>query len=190
METLKVGYCLTGSYCTFRKSLTALADLLEKGFEVYPMMSENAYHTDTRFGKAKDFVATIEQMTGKKVLSTISEVEPIGPKKYIDVMVLSPCTGNTLSKLANGITDTAATMATKASLRNGIPVVIALATNDGLGQSAKSLGMLMPVKNVYFVPLAQDDPIKKPTSLVCDFTKVTETVLAAAEGKQVEPVIF
>lgn len=190
MENLKVGYCLTGSYCTFQKSLAALSDLLEKGFEVFPMMSENAYHTDTRFGKAKDFVATIEQMTGKKVLSTISEVEPIGPKKYIDVMVISPCTGNTLSKLANGITDTAATMAAKASLRNAIPVVIALATNDGLGQSAKSLGAMMPVKNVYFVPLSQDDPVKKPTSLVCDFTKVTPTVLAAMEGKQIEPVIF
>ena len=190
MENKKVGYCLTGSYCTFQKSLSALADLLEHGFEVFPMMSENAYHTDTRFGLAKDFVETIEKMTGKKVLSTIREVEPIGPKKYIDVMVLSPCTGNTLSKIANGITDTAATMATKASLRNGIPVVIALATNDGLGQSAKSLGVMLPVKNVYFVPLAQDDPIKKPTSLVCDFTKVRETVLGAMEGKQIQSVLF
>ena len=182
MENKKVGYCLTGSYCTFQKSLSALSDLLEHGFEVFPMMSENAYRTDTRFGLAKDFVETIEKMTGKRVLSTISEVEPIGPKKYIDVMVLSPCTGNTLSKIANGITDTAATMATKASLRNGIPVVIALA--------AKSLGVMLPVKNVYFVPLAQDDPIKKPTSLVCDFTRVRETVLSAMEGKQIQSVLF
>lgn len=189
MEQIKVGYCLTGSYCTFQKSLTTLSDLLDAGFEVFPMMSENACKTDTRFGKAADFVAKIEQMTGKKVLSTISEVEPIGPKKYIDVMVVAPCTGNTLSKLANGITDTAATMAVKASLRNGIPVVLALATNDGLGQSAKSLGTMLPVKNVYFVPLSQDDPVKKPTSLVCDFTKVKETVLLALEGKQIQPVI-
>ena len=190
MEQYKVGYCLTGSYCTFQKSLDALSDLIESGFDVYPMMSENAYHTDTRFGKADDFIQKIEQMTGKKVLAKISEVEPIGPKKYIDVMVLAPCTGNTLSKLANGITDTAATMAAKASLRNGIPVVIALATNDGLGQSAKSLGVMLPVKNVYFVPISQDDPVKKPTSLVCDFTKLKETVLSALEGKQNEPVIF
>lgn len=190
MANRKIGYCLTGSYCTFEKSLTALEQLLEAGFEVFPMMSENAYRTDTRFGKAKDFIQRIEAMTGKPVLAEISAVEPIGPKKYIDAMVLSPCTGNTLSKLANGITDTAATMATKASLRNGIPVVIALATNDGLGQSAKSLGQMLPVKNVYFVPLGQDDPIKKPTSLVCDFTKVKDTVLAALDGKQIQPVLF
>ena len=190
MNPIKVGYCLTGSYCTFQKSLTVLSGLLEDGFEVFPMMSDNAYKTDTRFGKASEFIEKIEQMTGKKVLSTISEVEPIGPKKYIDVMVVSPCTGNTLSKLANGITDTSATMAVKASLRNGIPVVLALATNDGLGQSAKSLGMMMPVKNVYFVPLAQDDPAKKPTSLVCDFTKVKETIELALEGKQIQPVMI
>lgn len=189
METIRVGYCLTGSYCTFQKSLDALSELISSGFEVFPMMSENAYHTDTRFGTAKDFIQTIETMTGKPVLSTISQVEPIGPKKYIDVMVISPCTGNTLSKLANGITDTAATMAAKASLRNGIPVVIALATNDGLGQSAKSLGTMLPVKNVYFVPLSQDDPVKKPTSLVCDFTRVKETMLSALEGKQIQPVL-
>lgn len=190
MSNIRIGYCLTGSYCTFQKSLEVLSELLDAGFEVFPMMSENAYHTDTRFGTAKDFVETIEKMTGKPVLAQINQVEPIGPKKYIDVMVISPCTGNTLSKLANGITDTAATMAAKASLRNAIPVVIALATNDGLGQSAKSLGMLMPVKNVYFVPLRQDDPVKKPTSLVCDFSKVKETVLAALEGKQTEPMII
>lgn len=190
METIKVGYCLTGSYCTFQKSLETLSDLVASGYEVFPMMSENASHTDTRFGTAKDFIEKIEAITGKPVLSTISAVEPIGPKKYIDVMVISPCTGNTLSKLANGITDTAATMAAKASLRNGIPLVLALATNDGLGQSAKSLGGMLPVKNVYFVPLDQDDIVKKPTSLVCDFTKVKETMLLALEGKQIQPVFL
>ena len=161
-----------------------MRELVEDGFEVFPMMSENASHTDTRFGTAADFIRQIEEITGKKILSRICEVEPIGPKKYIDVMVISPCTGNTLSKLANGITDTAATMAAKASLRNAIPVVIALATNDALGQSAKSLGMMLPVKNVYFVPLAQDDPIRKPTSLVCDFSKVKETIRSALEEIQ------
>ena len=190
MDPIKVGYCLTGSYCTFQNSLETLSELLDAGFEVYPMMSENAYQTDTRFGNAADFVEKIEQMTGKKVLATIREVEPIGPKKYIDVMVVAPCTGNTMSKLANGITDTAATMAVKASLRNGIPVVLALATNDGLGHSAKSLGMMLPVKNVYFVPLAQDDPVKKPTSLVCDFTKVKNTIKLALEGTQLQPVMI
>lgn len=189
-KKIKIGYCLTGSYCTFKKSLAVIEELIEKGIEVYPFMSEHAYSTDTKFGRAEDFINKIEKMCGKKIVHTIEGAEPIGPNKHIDALVISPCTGNTLSKLALGITDTTATMAAKASLRNKIPVVIALATNDGLSQSAKNLGLALTMKNVYFVPLGQDDCEKKPTSLVCDFKKVYETLLLALEGKQLEPLLI
>jgi len=189
-KVIKVGCCLTGSYCTFKRMLEVICELVNSGFEIFPMMSENAYKTDTRFGKAKDFVEEIEKITGKPVLAEIEKVEPIGPKKYFDVLLIAPCTGNTLSKLANGITDTAATMAAKASLRNNIPVVINLSTNDGLSGSAKNLGTLLNTKNVYFVPLSQDDPIKKPTSLVADFGKIKDTLIKALNNEQIEPLIF
>jgi dipicolinate synthase subunit B len=190
MSNIKVGYCLTGSYCTFKKAVETIKELKNKGFELFPIMSENAYKTDTRFGKSKDFIDEIEGICEKKILSEITQVEPIGPQKYIDVLIIAPCTGNTLSKMANGITDTSVTMAAKASLRNSIPVVIALSTNDGLSQSAKNLGILLTTKNIYFVPLTQDDPINKPTSLVADFKKVIETAMLAIEGKQIEPLLF
>ncbi len=190
MNNTKIGYCLTGSYCTFEKSMRVIEILCARGHDVFPIMSEHAYETDTRFGKASDHIAKIESICGNKVLHTIAQVEPIGPKKYIDVLVISPCTGNTLSKLANGITDTSVTMAAKASLRNSIPVVIALATNDGLSQSAKSLGTVLAMKNVYFVPLGQDDCEKKPTSLVCDFNKVEETIENALQKKQIQPLLI
>ena len=189
-ESIKVGCCLTGSYCTFKRMVEVIRELSDDGFEVFPMMSENAYKTDTRFGKAKDFVEEIENITGKPVLAEIEKVEPIGPKKYFDILLIAPCTGNTLSKIANGITDTAATMAAKASLRNDIPVVINISTNDGLSGSAKNLGVLLNTKNVYFVPLSQDDPIKKPTSLVADFGKIKDTLIKALNGEQIEPLIF
>lgn len=186
---IKIGYCLTGSYCTFNKSLAVMEELLEKGIEIYPFMSEHAYSTDTKFGRAEDFIKRIESMCKKEIVHTIAGAEPIGPNKHIDALVISPCTGNTLSKLALGITDTTATMAAKASLRNQIPVVVALATNDGLSQSAKNLGLALTIKNVYFVPLGQDDCVKKPTSLVCDFKKVYDTLIYALEGKQLEPLL-
>ena len=189
-KNIKVGCCLTGSYCTFERMVEVIKELVEGGFEVFPMMSENAYNTDTRFGKAKDFVKKIEDITGKTVLAEIKKVEPIGPKKYFDILLIAPCTGNTLSKLANGITDTAATMAAKASLRNNIPVVINISTNDGLSGSAKNLGVLLNTKNVYFVPLSQDDPVKKPASLVADFGKIKDTLVKALNGEQIEPLIF
>lgn len=190
MNKIKIGYCLTGSYCTFRRSLAVLKDLTEKGIEVYPYMSEHAYSTDTKFGKASDFISEIEEICKKKVIHTIEGAEPIGPNKHIDALVISPCTGNTLSKLSLGITDTCATMAAKATLRNKLPVIIALATNDGLLQSARSLGMLLAMKNVYFVPLGQDDCEKKPASLVCDFSKVYDTLISALSGKQLQPLLL
>lgn len=189
-EKIKIGYCLTGSYCTFQKSVSVIEELLKKEIEIFPFMSEHAYSTDTKFGKAEEFINKIEKMCGKKIIHTIEGAEPIGPKKYIDALVISPCTGNTLSKLAHGITDTCVTMAAKASLRNKIPVVIALATNDGLSQSAKNLGLVLNMKNVYFVPLGQDDCVKKPTSLVCDFGKLYDTLNSALEGKQIEPLLI
>lgn len=190
MENIKIGYCLTGSYCTFSKSLKAMEELTQKGIEIFPFMSEHAYQTDTRFGKASDFIEKIEGMCGKKIVHTIEDAEPIGPKKYIDALVISPCTGNTLSKISMGITDTAVTMAAKASLRNKIPVIIALATNDGLSGSAKSLGTVLNTKNVYFVPFGQDSPFSKPTSLVCDFDKVYDTLTHALSGEQLEPLLL
>ena len=190
MENIKIGYCLTGSYCTFSKSLKAMEELTQKGIEIFPFMSEHAYQTDTRFGKASDFIEKIEGMCGKKIVHTIEDAEPIGPKKYIDALVISPCTGNTLSKISMGITDTAVTMAAKASLRNKIPVIVALATNDGLSGSAKSLGTVLNTKNVYFVPFGQDSPFSKPTSLVCDFGKDYDTLTHALSGEQLEPLLL
>lgn len=189
MENIKLGYCLTGSYCTFSKALQTIELLCQKGYDVYPIMSEHAYSTNTRFGTASEHISKIESLCQKPVLHTIEEVEPIGPKKFIDILVIAPCTGNTMSKLANGITDTSVTMAAKASLRNSIPVVIGLATNDGLSQSAKSLGIVLATKNVYFVPLGQDSPYKKPTSLVCDFDKIEPTIQSALKGEQIQPLI-
>lgn len=190
MEKIKLGYCLTGSYCTFSKSIAILEKLSKKAYDIYPVMSEHAYTTDTRFGKAKEHIEKIESLCEKPILHKIEEVEPIGPKKFIDILLIAPCTGNTMSKLANGITDTAVTMAAKASLRNSIPVVIGLATNDGLSQSAKSLGILLATKNVYFVPFGQDSPYKKPTSLVCEFDEVEDAVLSALKGEQLQPLLL
>ena len=152
-------------------------------------MSDNAYATDTRFGKAADFIWEIEDICKNKIIHTIVGAEPIGPKRMVDAMLISPCTGNTLAKLAGGITDTPVTMAAKSTLRFGLPVVINLATNDALGASAQNIGRLMNTKNIYFVPLRQDDPVKKPMSLVADFTQLLPTALNALEGRQLQPVL-
>ena len=179
---------MCGSFCTFAKAKEAIKALTERGFNVLPIMSENAYSTDTRFGKASDVTAEIEALCGRSVISTITAAEPIGPKKMCDVIVIAPCTGNTLAKLASGITDTSVTMAVKSHLRILRPVVIALASNDALGANAKNIGAMMNRKNVYFVPMKQDDPAKKPNSLVADFSMIPESVNAALDGRQVQPV--
>lgn len=155
MEKIRVGFAMCGSFCTFSKVLPEIERLVELGYDVVPIMSEFAYATDTRFGKAEDFIAQVEEMTGKKIIHTIDEAEPIGPKKLLDVLVIAPCTGNTLGKLACGITDSSVTMAAKAHIRNAKPVVIAVSTNDGLGASAKNIGMLQNAKYIYFVPYAR-----------------------------------
>ena len=189
MAKLRVGLALCGSYCTYAKAMQTAADLCAL-WDVTPIMSENAAATDTRFGRAADFKAQLELLCGKPVISTIAAAEPIGPKKLLDVLVVCPCTGNTMSKLANGITDTCVTMAVKAHLRNGRPVVLAMATNDGLSGSAESIARLLNKQNIYFVPFGQDDPGGKPRSLVADFSLVPETVTAALNGKQLQPILF
>ena len=160
--------------------------LAQKGYDITPIMSENAYGTDTRFGKASEIVGHIEEITDKKVIHTITAAEPIGPKRMFDLLVVAPCTGNTLAKLAHGITDTAVTMAVKSHLRNGNPVVIGVSTNDALGAAAKNIGTLMNYKHYYFIPMGMDDCRGKPKSMVCDFSLLESTVLHAAEGKEMQ----
>ena len=187
---MKIGYCFTGSFCTFSKSIEELKKIVSAGHSVVPIMSENAYSTDTRFGDARDIQEQLIQITGNSIIHTISAAEPIGPKKMFDVLIVAPCTGNTLAKLASGITDTSVTMAVKSHLRNSKPVVIGVSTNDALGAAAKNIGILRNYKNYYFVPLGMDDCINKPKSMVCDFTKVLSTALLAAQGKEVSQKII
>ncbi len=187
---MKIGYCLTGSFCTFRKAIDAMEELYNKGYDITPIMSENAYNTDTRFGKASYLDAEITDTCGKEIIHTITEAEPIGPKDMFDVLVVAPCTGNTLAKLANGVTDTTVTMAVKSHLRNSKPVVIGVSTNDALGAAAKNIGALMNYKNYYFVPFGMDDMDKKPRSMVCDFSQIESTILLAVEGKETKNKIF
>jgi len=188
--SLTAGFALTGSFCTFSKVIPQMSIIMKAGFDVLPIMSEISYTADTRFGKASDFNEQIKNITAKDIIHTIAGAEPIGPKGLIDILIIAPCTGNTIGKLANGITDTPVTMAAKAHLRNGKPLVIAVSTNDALGASAQNIGSLFNRKNVYFVPMRQDDYIKKPTSLVAEFDLITDTVIEAMHGKQLQPVFI
>ena len=188
MKTTKLGLALCGSYCTYEKVLAEAAKLAEK-YEVTALMSETAAGTDSRFGEAREFVERLEEMTGKAVIRTITGAERVGPERLFDVLVIAPCTGNTLAKLAHGITDTAVTMAAKSHLRNGRPVVIALSTNDALSGSAPGIAELLNRKNYYFVPFGQDDPQGKPTSLQADFTRIGDTVECALRGEQIQPIL-
>lgn len=189
MKDLRVGYALCGSFCTFSESVPMIRKLKEMGADIIPIMSGAAYSTDTRFGTAHHFINEIEEITGNRIIHTIAEAEPIGPKKLLDVLIIAPCTGNTLAKLACGITDTSVTMAAKAHLRNNRPLVIAPATNDGLSASAKNIGALMNTKNIYFVPYQQDDSEKKPCSLIAHFELIPQAVNNALEGRQMQPII-
>lgn len=190
MEQLNVGFALCGSFCTLEKAVAALESGVEQGWNIFPILSEITAATDTRFGKAADFISRIEQACGRKIISTVAEAEPIGPKKLLDVLVICPCTGNTLGKLASGITDGPVTMAAKAHLRNGRPLVLAIATNDGLSASAPNIGSLLSRKQVYFVPFGQDDSRGKPTSLVADYGLLSNTVAAALQGEQLQPLLL
>lgn len=188
MDKITVGFALCGSFCTFDKAISELKNIKMMGTDIIPIMSYNAYSTDTRFGKANDYNNKIENICENKIISTISEAEPIGPKKLLDILVIEPCTGNTLAKLANGITDTPVTLAAKAHLRNERPLVIAVSTNDALSGAAKNIGYLMNYKNVFFVPMSQDDSVNKPRSVVADFSKTAETIRLALNGLQIQPI--
>ena len=189
MEKIKIGLGICGSYCTFEKMFEAAKELA-KEFDVTPIMSRNAAGVDTRFGKAADHIERIEKITGRSTIFEIREAEPLGPKNLIDALVIAPCTGNTMAKMACGITDTSVTMAAKSLLRNGKPIILAMATNDGLSGSACNIGTLLSRKNIYFVPFGQDAPGAKPTSLVADFSQVSETVKLALEGRQIQPLLL
>lgn len=191
MQKETVGFAMCGSFCTFKKVIPQMKKLVNEGYRVIPIMSHTAYTTDTRFGKSQDFNEEIEQICGEKIIYTISGAEPIGPKELLDVLVIAPCTGNTLGKLANGISDTSVTLATKAHLRNQRPVIIAVSTNDALGTSARNIGTLMNSKNIYFVPMRQDDYINKPNSIVADFDYILDTVREVlATSKQPQPILL
>lgn len=191
MKNETVGFAMCGSFCTFSKAIPQIKALKDMGYNVVPIMSKTAYSTDTRFGRAVDFIEKIEAITGNEIIYTIKSAEPIGPKKMLDALVVAPCTGNTLGKLANGITDTSVTLAVKAHLRNARPVIIAVSTNDALGSAAKNIGALMNAKNIYFVPMRQDDHINKPNSIVADFKRIPETVELVLENeKQPQPVLL
>lgn len=186
----RIGFAVTGSFCTFKQVFVQMRVLVEKGYRVTPIMSANAYETDTRFGRAADWIAMAEEITGEKVIHTIAQAEPIGPQRLLDLLILAPCTGNTLGKLAHGIYDTAPTLAYKSHRRNDRPVLIAVSTNDALAVSAASIGLLQSRKGVFFVPFEQDDCVHKPESCVADFTKLFAAAQAALEGKQLQPMIF
>ena len=186
---MNIGFALCGSFCTFSKVFPVMEQLASQ-HKLYPILSSVSDTTDSRFGKAEDFTAFCQRICNRNVIHSISEAEPIGPKKLLDVLVIAPCTGNTLAKLAHGIADGPVTMAAKSHLRNGRPVVIAVSTNDALGAAAENIGKLLARKNYYFVPFRQDDPMNKPTSMVADFQKIPETVAAAAEGRQIQPILL
>lgn len=190
MEKLRIGYALCGSFCTFKKSMETLEKVCAEFETVIPIMSYMAFSTDTRFGRAEDFKKRISELTGNEIISTVAEAEPIGPQKLLDALIIAPATGNTIAKLALGITDTSVTMAAKAALRNEKPVIICASTNDGLSNSAKNIGSLMNMRGIYLVPLNQDDFIKKPRSIVADFDLVIPTVMSALKGVQYQPMFM
>ena len=190
LKDKKIGFVLTGSFCTFSKTIPKMKELIEKGAEVIPIMSFNSYNLDTKFGKAQDFINEIEEITGKKIIHTIQEAEPIGPKRLTDIMVVAPCSGNTMAKLACDIIDTPATMAVKSHLRNNLPVVIAPSTNNGLSGNAKNIGILLNRKHYYFVPFRQDNPITKPRSIVFDSEYIVKTIESALDHEQIEPILL
>jgi dipicolinate synthase subunit B len=190
VKGLNIGFGLTGSYCTLKETIPYMESLVNEGANVIPIISPSVLKYDTRFGKANDWKNTIEQICSNKIISTIVEAEPIGPKKLLDIMIIAPCTGNTMAKLVNGITDTAVLMAAKAQLRNKKPVVLAISTNDGLSMNAKNLGVLLNTRNIYLVPFGQDDPYTKANSLVAHFSLIRDTILLAIKGKQIQPLLL
>ena len=189
LKGARVGIAMTGSFCTFQSAFSAFEALRAAGAELYPIQSENAYCLDTRFGAAQQMRQRLEDIAGREIWHTLQQVEPIGPKKLLDLLVIAPCTGNTLAKLANAIADTSVTMAAKSHLRNSRPVLIGISSNDGLARSARNLGALLAEKHFFFVPFRQDDCNGKPFSLVADLTLLPEAASLALEGKQMQPIL-
>lgn len=183
-----IGYAYCGSFCTHSESFEQMCELIEMGYEILPVMSENAYTMDTKFGKAKDLIQKIEEKCGRKIIHTIEAAEPIGPELNLEALIIAPCTGNTLAKIAAGITDTSVCMAAKAHLRSDRPLLIALASNDAMSANLKNIGTLIGRKNIYFVPMIQDDIVKKPHSLVPDFSKFQTSIKLMKDGKQMRPL--
>ncbi|MCF2662397.1 dipicolinate synthase subunit B [Pseudoflavonifractor phocaeensis] len=190
MENAVIGFAVCGSFCTHARAMSALEQVRARWRTVVPIVSECTAETDTRFGTAHDLMREMERICDHRVISTVKGAEPIGPQKLLDLLIICPCTGNTLGKLAAGVTDTSVTMAAKAHLRNGRPLLIAPSTNDGLSASASTIGTLLARKYIYFVPFGQDDPQKKPTSLTADFSQVADAAQAALEGRQLQPLLL
>lgn len=189
LEGKNIGIAFTGSFCTYKRIFEELEKLIKAGAKVHTIFSVASQTTDSRFGKAKDFMEKAEKLTGRKPILTVPEAEPIGPKAYLDALVIFPCTGNTAAKLANGITDGPVLMAAKAHLRNEKPLILSISTNDALGMNMKNIGLLLNSKNVYFIPFGQDDYVKKPNSLIAHTDMLIPTIEAALEGKQIQPII-
>lgn len=190
LEGKRIGFVITGSFCTFRKTIDELKKIVKLNAKVIPIMSENSYTMDTKFGKAEDFINEIENITGNKILHTIQEVEPLGPKDMLDILVVAPATGNTMAKIANDMIDGPATMAVKSHLRRERPVVIAISTNNGLSGAGQNIGKLLNMKNYYFVPFKQDNPITKPRSIVFDPSYLIKTIECALDGEQIQPILL
>ncbi len=188
MNGITVGFAMCGSFCTLGRALGVMEELAGLGYDIIPIMSTNVYNTDTRFGKATDIINKTQEICGRKVISTIADAEPIGPKGMTDIMLVAPCTGNTAAKLANAVTDTPVTMAVKSHLRQQRPVLLAFASNDALGASAQNIGKLMNMQHIFFVPMSQDDPLKKPNSLVAHFEMIPEALKSSLNGTQLQPV--
>ena len=189
MDKIKVGFAMCGSFCTFKNAINVMRELSIKGYDIIPIMSKNAYTTDTRFGNCDDINKEVELICNNKIISTINDAEPIGPKKMLDILVVAPCTGNTLAKITHAITDTSVTMAVKSHLRTGRNVLLAIATNDALGNSAQNIGKALNIKNIYFVPFSQDDPINKPNSLIADFNSIEQCLKLSLINKQIQPIL-
>lgn len=186
---MNIGFALCGSFCTYSQ-VFPIMELLARDYQLTPIFSESAYTVHSRFGTAAEHIQTAEEICGSSVLHTIPQVEPIGPKQLFDALVIAPCTGNTLAKLSHSIADGPVTMAAKSHLRNGRPILIAISTNDGLAGAAENIGRLLSRKHYYFVPFSQDDPAKKPSSLIADFSQIPRALDAALEGQQLQPVLI
>lgn len=186
---MTIGFAMCGSFCTFSQVFPVMDELSEK-YDLIPIFSHSVYTMDSRFGTAAEHICRATMICGNQPLHTVPQVEPIGPKKLLDALVIAPCTGNTLAKLAHGLADSPVTMAAKSHLRNGRPIVLAVSTNDALAGAAENIGRLLARRHYYFVPFGQDDPINKPTSLVADFSKTAPTLSAALQGKQIQPILL